>query len=193
VKITPLDIKKQEFEKKFRGYSPEEVHAYLDSVAAEFEEILKKNLELEEKLLSTEGKLNGYTKMESILQDTLVTTQKSSEDMKTAAEMKARGIIDEARVAAEKIISESRERVMQIRREIEDLKNQRESFIINLKSLLDTQRSMLELIQKSAEGKSDFNPVRMRSDLTDAELENVVNEFEKELSQNQNSGDSENN
>jgi len=186
VKITPLDIKKQEFARKFRGYSPVEVHTYLEMIAGEFEDILKKNLEFEEEILSLENKLSSYTKMESVLQDTLVNTHRSAEEMKSAAERKARAIADEARIAADRIKSEARVELLHIRRQIEELQHQRDSFIISFKSLLDTQHAMLEMIHKKDSGLADFKPARMRSDLTDDDLDRVVDQFEKEISKKAN-------
>jgi len=181
VKITPLEIKKQEFPKQFRGYSPEEVRAYLESIAGEFEEALKKILELEEKITSLEVRISGYTKLEGVLQDALVSTQKSADELRATAEKKARVIIDEARVAADRTLSEARTELLNIRREAEDLKNQRDMFIVSFKSLLDTQHTLLEIIQKKGKEAVDFAPLRMRTDLSDADLERVAGEFEKEL------------
>jgi len=181
MRITPLEIKKQDFDKKFRGYSPEDVENFLETVAGEFEELIKKNLELEEKVTALEGRLSGYTKLENVLQDTLVTTQKSAEEVKVSAERRAKVILDEARVSADRMIAEARADLLKIRREIEEMKNQRDSFIVNFKSLLDTQHAMLEIIQKKDRDLAGFVPVRMRSDLSEADLERVVNEFEREI------------
>ena len=185
MKITPLEIKKQEFGRVFRGYSPDEVHSYLEMVAEELEDALKKNLELEENLSSLKDKLTNYTRIENVLQDTLVTTQKSAEEVKAVAEQKAKLITDEARVRAERILVEANERLLEIQREIADLKHQRYAFIINFKSLLETQRALLENIDKSANSKGDYSPVKMKADLNDDELEKVVSEFEEKLSGNE--------
>jgi cell division initiation protein len=41
VKLTPLDIRRQEFKKVVRGVDPEEVSVFLDMVAGEYERILR--------------------------------------------------------------------------------------------------------------------------------------------------------
>jgi len=41
MKVSPLNIKKQEFTRAMRGYDKEEVEAYLDKLADEFELLLK--------------------------------------------------------------------------------------------------------------------------------------------------------
>lgn len=188
MKITPLEIKKQEFGKKFRGYSPEEVETFLEMIAGEFEESLKKNLELEEKITALEGRLSGYTKLENVLQDTLVTTQKSAEEVRASADRRAKVVIDEARVSADKMLAEAKADLLSIQRQIDDLKHQRDSFIVSFQSLLDTQHAMLEIIQKKNKDLSEFVPVRMRSDLSDADLEQVVADFEREIKSKESEG-----
>lgn len=182
MKITPLEIKKQEFGKAFRGYSPDEVHSYLEMVAEELEDALKKNLELEESLSSLKDKLTNYTRIETVLQDTLMTTQKSAEEIKAVAEQKAKSITDGARVRADRILVEANERLLVIRREIADLKHQREAFIVSFKSLLETQRALMENIDKEAKRERDYSPVKMKADLSEDQLEKVVNEFKEQLS-----------
>ena len=181
MKITPLDIKKQEFGKKFKGYSTEEVDSYLQTLADEFEEALKKNLELEEKISSLEGRLSSYTKLENVLQNTLVNSQQSAEELKSSAEQKARIITDQARLTADRMLSDARLELVNVRREIEDLRHQRDAFVVSFKSLLETQHAMLEIIRKKGEKGFDFSPILMRADLSDDDLNRVVNEFEKEL------------
>jgi cell division initiation protein len=181
MKITPLEIKKQEFGKVFRGYSPNEVHSYLEMVAGELEDALKKNLELEENLSSLKDKLTNYTRIENVLQDTLMTTQKSAEEIKTVAEQKAKSITDGARVRADRILAEANERLLKIQRELADLKHQREAFVVSFRSLLDTQRALLESIVGAADRKSDYSPVKMKTDLSEDQLERVVSEFEEQL------------
>lgn len=182
MKITPLEIKKQEFGRAFRGYSPDEVHSYLEMVAEELEDALKKNLELEENLSSLKDKLTNYTRIETVLQDTLMTTQKSAEEIKAVAEQKAKSITDGARVRADRILVEANERLLEIQREIADLKHQRDAFIVSFKSLLETQRALMENIDKEAKGERDYSPAKMKADLSEDQLEKVVNEFKEQLS-----------
>jgi cell division initiation protein len=191
MKLSPLDIKKQEFSKKFKGYSPDEVGSFLNMVAREMEDLLKKNLELEQKVKSLEGKLDNYTKIENVLQDTLLTTQKSAEETKSTAEIKAKTIIDEARVGAERITTDAREELLKVQREIEDLKNQKDKFVVNFKSLLDTQRSLLEMVEKRNREQKGFLRIKMKPDLSEEDLERVVDDFERqyESQNNEKTGD----
>lgn len=188
MKITPLDIKKQEFAVKFRGYSTDEVHSFLEMVASELEDALRKNLELEQRISMLEERLTSYTRMESILQETLLTTQKAAEETKAMAEKKAQALISEAQLNAQKLSSEANEKLIAIQREIADLQNQKESFSISLRSLLETQLSLLEMAEKRLDARQVAAPtqIKRKADMSDAELEQIVDEFEKKLADDKN-------
>jgi cell division initiation protein len=185
VKISPLDIKRQEFAVKFRGYSPDEVHAYLEMVAAELEDVSRRNLELEQKVNALEERVASYTRMETLLKETLVNTQRTAEETKAMAEKKAEALINDARLKVDKLQAETRERLVNIQREITDLKNQRDSFIVSFKSLLETQSALLEQIERREmtrqEQATEYTPIRKKADLSDEELDKVVDEFERKL------------
>ena len=42
--LTPLEIQKQTFSKKFKGYEPAEVHGYLNLVAEEIERLVNNEI-----------------------------------------------------------------------------------------------------------------------------------------------------
>ena len=54
MKLTPLDIKKQEFKKVMRGYDPVEVDTFMDMMANEFEDLLKQQKEMRDKQVELE-------------------------------------------------------------------------------------------------------------------------------------------
>jgi cell division initiation protein len=180
MKISPLDIKKQEFAKKFKGYDPDEVDSYLQMVADELETVIRKNIELNQKMELLEGKLSNYTTIENVLQDTLLNSQKSAEETKNLAEEKADRIIVEAEMRAEKILAEARQKLIEIQSEITDLRNQKDTFIVNFKSLISTQRTLLDLVEKRSEKGESFSQVKMKADLSNEELDKVIDEFASE-------------
>ena len=48
--LTPVDINKKEFRRAMRGYHEDEVDKFLDQLARDYEQCLRKNLDLEEAL-----------------------------------------------------------------------------------------------------------------------------------------------
>ncbi len=60
MKLTPLDIKKQEFKKVMRGYDPVEVDTFMDMMANEFEDVLKQQKETRDRSIELDTQLKDY-------------------------------------------------------------------------------------------------------------------------------------
>lgn len=145
MKLTPLDIRKQTFKKKgMGGYDPAEVQAFLETVAAELEELIRENTSLAERLQGLDGKIEDYRRMEKTLQDTLMSAQKTSDELRENAERRAELLLREAQFKADQIIGEARARLMDLQRQIADLKNLRTSYLAKFRSLLESHLDMLQ-------------------------------------------------
>lgn len=181
MRITPLDIKKQEFQTKLRGFDKGEVVSFLEMVSEEMEQLVRDNLEYKEKLQRAQDRLSNYIKIESALQNTLVATQESAEQMKASAQQKAELIIRESNSQAEKIIDDAYEKSSKLRREFISLKNQRAAFLVNFRSLIESQLKLLELMEKEAEERPRVLTLKKRPEIADAEVDRVVEEFKREI------------
>ena len=77
MRMTATDIRQQQFAVRFfRGFDPQEVDAFLEEMADDFDELSRENALLKEQLLQLEEKSRGVEGREKTLQETLVTTQK---------------------------------------------------------------------------------------------------------------------
>ena len=76
MRITPLDIRKQEFRKAMRGLDSDEVYAFLSTVAEEYEAALSDNKALRERVLELDDKVQEYRNLERTLRDTLLTAER---------------------------------------------------------------------------------------------------------------------
>ena len=101
MKLTPLDIKKQEFTRTFRGVDAQEVHSFLQMVAEQWDGVLDENRRLEQKVRDLDGKLEHYRKIEEALQEALETARDNSHKTIENAQREAQIILKEARSAAE--------------------------------------------------------------------------------------------
>ena len=63
--ITPMDIHNKTFSRGLRGYSQEEVDAFLQELASDYERIYREHREMEEEMDTVKTKLRNYEKMES--------------------------------------------------------------------------------------------------------------------------------
>jgi cell division initiation protein len=145
MKLTPLDIRKQTFKKKtMGGVDPAEVQAFLEMVSGEAEELIRENTSLAERLEGLETKVDDYRRMEKTLQDTLLSAQKTSEELRKNAEQRGDLVVKEAQFKADQIIGEARARLMDLQRQIADLKNLRSGYLAKFRSLLDSHLEMLQ-------------------------------------------------
>jgi len=145
MKLTPLDIRRQTFKKKgMGGYDPGEIHAFLETMAGEFEELSRENTSLAERMNGLEGKVEDYRRMEKTLQDTLLSAQKTSEELRKNAEQRGDLLVKEAQLKADQIISEARARLMDLQRQIADLKNLRASYLAKFRSLVESHMEILQ-------------------------------------------------
>lgn len=144
MRITPLDIRKQEFRKTMRGLDSDEVYAFLGTVADEYEAVLSDNKRLREHIVQLEERVKEFKSMETNLRNTLMTAEKitgeAKENARREADLIVRGAEVEATQSAEAIHAHTR----QLRREILELKKHKDNYITRLKTLLDSHRNVID-------------------------------------------------
>ena len=152
MRVTPLDIRKQEFKKVMRGLDSEEVYAFLNTIAEEYEAVLSDNKNLRERLVSLEERLNEFKAIETNLRNTLLTAEKLTQEAKENARREATLMIREAEMEAEKAAESIRAHTSQLRREILELKKNKDNYITRLKTLLDSHKKMLDGFEEDFAG-----------------------------------------
>jgi cell division initiation protein len=144
MRITPHDIRQQQFSSKmFKGYDPQEVDAFLDDVAEDYEAVLKETALLKEQIAAQEERARGVTERERTLQETLVTTQRLVEEMKNNARREAELILREAELTGEKAVEAARAEEGRIRADIVGLKRMRRQLVEEFASVLDRYHRLL--------------------------------------------------
>lgn len=156
LKLTPLDIKKQEFRKELRGYDKTEVNNFLSLIAEEMESLARENADLLEKLSTQHIKLDEYKNLEKSLQDTLIMAQKTTEEVRKNAIRESDLRVKKSKVEAQKILQESIMEKENIETEIQRLSRQREMFIVQYRSVLQAQLDQLNDILKQAKNKENI-------------------------------------
>ncbi len=151
MKLTPLDIRKQEFKRSMRGFDPDEVEAFLGMVADEMELLIREKNQLNDELIKLRTQLKDYQRVEQTLRDTLVKAQNTVEDTRANSRREAEIIIHEAELNAENIIKEAKEELLRLRNEIGIVKAQKNSFAKRLKHLLESQIELLEVLEMDDE------------------------------------------
>lgn len=99
--LTPIDIQRQDFEVKLRGYNADEVDDFLDLVGRDYEKLYKDNAELREEIKRLNSSLEQYKNMEETLKESILLAQTAAEDIKKSAAEKANVIVNEAQTKSE--------------------------------------------------------------------------------------------
>lgn len=105
--ITPMDIHNKTFSGQLRGYSKDEVNAFLEELASDYEKIYREHRAMEEEMDIIRTKLRNYEKMESTMSHTLVMAQETADNVKKNAHKEAELSIQEAQSEAQKIVSDA--------------------------------------------------------------------------------------
>lgn len=142
--LSPLDIRKHEFKKSLRGYDVDEVTAFLDMASMEYENIIRENALLNEKVKDYNNQLKKYYDIESILQETLLSAERAREETVNIAKKQAEVIIREAEVKAASIIEDGRRVFSSLRNKIVELKIQKEAYLSKIKALINAQLEIFE-------------------------------------------------
>jgi cell division initiation protein len=146
--VSPLDLRQQRFRKAFRGFDPVEVTSFLAAVADDYENALRETDRLRQDLMRMEAVLNEHREHEKNLQNTLLTAQKVSDDIKANAELDARRIIREAEGRSELLLERTQARLEDIQREIDGLKLKRKDVETSIEANISTLRNTLEFVRE---------------------------------------------
>jgi cell division initiation protein len=107
--VTPHDLRNAELREAFRGYRPDEVEELLERAAITLERMHERNRQLQEKIAGLEAEGSTAKEMESVLRQTLLLAQRTSDETVTAAHEKSRQLIEEAEDRAMTLTSEAEE------------------------------------------------------------------------------------
>jgi cell division initiation protein len=149
VNLTPLDIRKQSFQRTLRGFDPDEVQAFLEMAAEEFERLTRENIEMKEQHSTLKTEVERYRKLEQTLQEMLRTAQETADEVRQNARKEGGLIIRESEVRANSAVEDARIQVREIRSEIVDLKNQRDLFVAKIQALVTAQSDFLDSLELS--------------------------------------------
>ena len=147
MKLTPLEIKQQEFKRVMRGYDTVEVDTFMDMVGTEFERMLNNLKEYEKKIMILESELSNFKEVESTLKQTLMNVQENSDKSLANSKKEASLIRKEAELQAQKLIEDARRERDTMSEEVITLKTQKQSLIARLRHVLTSQLELMDVLE----------------------------------------------
>lgn len=141
--MTPLDIKKQEFTRSFRGVDAQEVYNFLQMVGDQWDNLLDENRRLEQKVREYDNKLEHYRKIEEALQEALETARDNSHKTIENAQREAQIILKEARSASEEIRKKASTDHKRLKHDISKISGRRDEVVARLRAFLMSELELL--------------------------------------------------
>jgi len=145
MKITPLDIRQQQFRVKIRGFSIQEVDAFLEQVADAFESVHLEKKAIQNEMDRLKLEIQGYKEREETFKRAMLNSQKVIEQMKVNARKSADLIVAEAEVRAEKLLNKAHNRLSQLHEDIAELKRQRMQIEVQIRSIIEAHTKLLDI------------------------------------------------
>ena len=150
-RLTPLEIQKHRFSRKWKGLDPTEVGAFLDIAAEGMEDLAREKASLESRIRALDEENAEHRERERILKETLVSAQRASEDIRAAAQAQAELIVKEAEDSSERLTHSALQRSAEIEKAIHELKLQRAGFRLEVQKMLELFHHAIELDRQQDE------------------------------------------
>lgn len=146
MRITPIDIQQQHFKSKmFGGYAQEEVDHFLEQIAEELEILTVDGQQLRDELGRTKLALEDLQNREATLKETLITTQRMTDDLKANARREAELIIGNAQLRGEQLLQQTEDRRQKMITEIQALRREKVAFETNLRMAIESHLRLLDV------------------------------------------------
>jgi cell division initiation protein len=144
MRLTPLEIRQHKFGSQMRGFDRSEVSAFLDTVVADFEDVVRENAQLRREAERLARDLDAYRSREKTIQDTLTTAQTLVEQLKRTAIKESESIVIDAEVRAEKLLAEAREQRALLGNEIREQRHLRQRLEADLRRTLESYGKLID-------------------------------------------------
>lgn len=149
------DIQSEKFSTKMRGYNIEEVNKFLDQVASDYAELVRKNQELEDTVNADQSKLKYFTELKDSLNQSILVAQEAADKVKSnsqkeaditlrEAQKQATDIVSEANEKANRVIQDAASSTKKLTVETNDLKKQTRVFRQRLQVMLESQLEVVK-------------------------------------------------
>jgi cell division initiation protein len=176
MKITPIDVQEKQFHLSLRGYNPEEVDVFLDAIAEELELINKDNNDLKRRIekLSSEKEFGEVEKdeiseMRRVIENTLISAQKTAEEIIKNAKTEAESIKKEAEEKVGDIVVESQDEIRGMLKDIEEVGKIQDNLNQRLNKIYNKLSVVLK--KKETEEKSSTLKEYLREEKSEKRIE----------------------
>lgn len=147
--ITSKDIRKRDFKKSLRGYDPNEVDAFLDTISSNFEKLVIENRNYQDRVKALESDIEVYRENEQTLQKAIVKSQDLADEIVSNAKRKAELLNREAELNVKDHRQALEQEIINKRQELEDIKLRNERLVEEVRHFIEEKLSDFDDFFKS--------------------------------------------
>ena len=157
-RLTPVDIRAQEFGRRLLGYERAAVDDFRERVAAELERLLKERHSLDDKVQALREQLKAYRDREKALNEALVAAQQARAETERLARHEAELILREARMEGERVLAGARDAERDVRSETEAAHRHFSAYLAAYRNLLERSLAEIDALETHHRDGSAPNP-----------------------------------
>ncbi len=154
-RLTPVDVRGQQFRRGTFGYERAGVEDFRQRVADELERLLRERAQMEDRMENFREQLRAFRDRERALNDAVIMAQKMREETEQIAKRNSEVTLQEAHARAEGIINDARSSEVAVRRDLETAQRQFQGYLTAFRQLLLRQMAELDAL---ANHERDGNP-----------------------------------
>jgi cell division initiation protein len=147
MKVTPLEIRQQQFPLRFRGLDPGEVDKFLELVASDMEELIRENARLRDGLAKKDQDLQRMQKGDDELKKALMAIQQIREEWVGRAEKQAEQVLMESELKARQLYTEAERKLESLQHDLQELRHQKHQLGSQIRRILEEHLRLLEAME----------------------------------------------
>jgi cell division initiation protein len=170
MKVTPLEIRQQQFPLRFRGLDPAEVDKFLELVASDMEDLIRENARLREGLAKKDQELQRMQQGEDELKKALTAIQQIRDDWVGRAEKQAEQVLMESELKAKQLQVEAEHQVESLQHDVQELKRQKHQLVSAIRHILEEYHRLLEATEEENGEAADLQRPLLETSETPTDL-----------------------
>jgi len=152
MKLSPIEISRQKFTLRFKGYDREEVQNFLHAISEQMEQLIRENSIQKKEIERLNNLLEEYKEREEVLKNTLVSAQKASDQLRENAEKESKLLIKEAELKAIKVFETAQKQIQKLQADILQLRMRKKHMQESILAQIEALKQLIS-IQKDEEEK----------------------------------------
>jgi cell division initiation protein len=168
MKVTPQEVRQQQFAVRFRGFDPAPVDAFLEFVAGALEELVKENNQLRQALAAKEEEIQALRAQAGNWKKALAAAQQTAEELIARGEQQAQQLMAEAEFKAQQMLMKAEKRRTAITQDVQALARRKYQLVSEMHSFLEQHLELLEAQGQSCLEKRSGIVPRSLSNASDA-------------------------